>query len=81
MSGKVWKGKVLPIHGYQIVDEDNAEIVRGVYRRDHAEQIVNEHNAVLLAIESGKNWTLEDWCNWLRYHAQRPPAPEAQKGE
>lgn len=75
MSTKEWKAEALPVHGFKIIDDDGLEIVRDVYRRDHTEQIVNEHNAVMFALRSGENWTPEDWQNWLRYHAQRPTWP------
>lgn len=65
-----WTIKPLPIHGYQIVDSDGREIVRDVYRKEDAEQIVGEHNAVVFAVRSGNGWNLTDWQNWLRFHAQ-----------
>lgn len=70
-STKDWTDEALPIHGYRISDEDGREIVRDMYMRELAEQIVDEHNAVMFAIRSGANWTLEDWQNWLRHHAQK----------
>lgn len=64
-----WKVEPLPIHGHRIVDVAGSEIVRDVYEREHAEQIVNEHNAIAFAVRSGNAWNLEDWRNWLRFHA------------
>lgn len=64
-----WKVEPLPIHGWRIVDSFNKEIVSGIYKQQHAEQIAQEHNAVLFAIRSGQGWSLEDWRNWVRFHA------------
>ena len=64
-----WKADPLPVHGYRITDLNDVEIVREVYRQEDAIQIVKEHNAVVFALRSGSGWNLEDWRNWLRFHA------------
>lgn len=65
-----WEVKPLPVHGYQVVDDSGREIVCDAYRKEDAEQIVKEHNAVAFAIRNGENWVLGDWQNWLRNHAR-----------
>lgn len=64
-----WRVELLPIHGAKIVSSDGTEIVRDVYDKKYADQIVREHNAVAFAIRNGENWALGDWQNWLRNHA------------
>lgn len=64
-----WKIEPLPIHGYRIVNLEDREIVRDIYQRKHADQIVKEHNAVMFARRYGDDWTLIDWRNWLINHA------------
>lgn len=69
-----WEVKPLPVHGYQVVDSEGREIVRDVYRKEDAERIVKEHNAIAFAVRNGENWTLTDWQNWLRWHVSQSPA-------
>lgn len=78
-SLKTWKTKQLEIHGTQISDADDREIVRDVYFEEDAEQIVNEHNAIVFAIRHSEGWTLHDWRNWLQYHAKRVHEQETAK--
>lgn len=65
-----WKVELLPIHGHRIVDVEGREIVRDIYEREHAEQIVREHNVVAFALRNGEGWALGDWQNWLRNHVR-----------
>lgn len=41
-----WRVEPLPTHGWRVVDAMGEEIVADVYRKEDAEQIVTEHNAV-----------------------------------
>ena len=65
-----WKVGNMAIHGHKIYNQQGREVVSNIYRKEDAEQIVTEHNAVAFAVECGMNWNLEDWRNWLRFHAR-----------
>lgn len=56
-------------HAHHIRPKDNGDCVAHTQSLPRAEQIVQEHNAVAFAVECGANWNLEDWRNWLRFHA------------
>lgn len=58
-------------HGLHIRPEGNGDCVAHTTSLPQAEQIVREHNAIDFAVECGANWNLNDWRNWLRYHAQK----------
>lgn len=46
-----WRVEALPTHGWRVVDATGQEIVADVYRKEDAEQIVSDHNAVPRLVE------------------------------
>jgi len=47
-----WRVEPLPTHGWRVVDATGQEIVADVYRKEDAEQIVAEHNALPRLVEA-----------------------------
>jgi len=47
-----WRVEAMPIHGWRVVDATGQEIVADIYRKEDAEQIVADHNAVPRLVET-----------------------------
>lgn len=47
-----WRVEAMPTHGWRVVDATGQEIVADVYRKEDAEQIVADHNAVPRLVEA-----------------------------
>jgi hypothetical protein len=70
-TGGEWRVEAMPTRGWRVVDATGQEVVADVYRKEDAARVVSDHNAVQFALHFGRNWTLTDWQNWLRWHATK----------
>lgn len=68
-------------HAHHIRPRDNGDCIAHTQSLPRAEQIVQEHNAVVFAVEHGEYWTLEDWRRWRQYHAMPQPLVNEREKE
>jgi hypothetical protein len=75
-AGGEWRVEAMPTHGWRVVDATGQELVADVYRKEDAQQIVANHNAVGLlvaALEAARGKICE-----LTWEGAKPQRREAE---